>query len=320
MTKSVPEAANSFRSASDVGLFLALLALLALCPVLLPKAFVVELTSILIFAVAAVSLNLLVGYTGMISLGHAAYFAIGAYTAGILVKHAGFGMAAALLLAPVLAGIAGAIVGYFCIRLTEAYFIMLTLAFGQLVYVIVWKWREWTGGDDGLVGIEPAEALAGTYAYYYFTLVISLVCLVLLHRFCHSTFGRALKAIRDNPARAEASGIDVKLFQLAAFTLASAMAGIAGGIYAFHSGGVFPDTAHWLTSANLLLMVVIGGAGYFGGPVLGAFVFLTLQFLVGRVTSYWFLVLGVLILIVAVTLPHGLMALFRRLGSTGVPR
>lgn len=287
--------------------------LLVLCPPFLPQAYVVQMTDTLLFILLAVSINLLIGYGGMISLGHAAYFAIGGYTAGLLVSHAGMPMLVGLLAGPLAAALAAAFFGLFCIRMANAYFIMLTLAFGQLVYTVVWKWRALTGGDDGLVGIAPPELLLSAINYYYFTLVIILACLALIHRICESPFGTTLKAIRDTPNRAKSIGIDVRRFQLAAFTMAGFFAGIAGSLYVFQNRGIFPQSALWVTSTEIMLMAVLGGANYFAGPVVGAVFFKTLDFFIPRMTEYWLFFLGVIVLLIALVMPRGLMDGYDRL-------
>ncbi len=294
-----------------------LLVFLTVIPVFLSEILVVQAVDILVFILFAVSLNLLVGYTGMLSLGHAAYFAIGAYGAAILFKYGGLPMPLAFAAGPFLAAVAAAVIGFFCIRLTHAYFIMLTLAFGQLVYAVVWKWRGVTGGDDGLTGIVPPGALLGSPAYYYFTLIVVAASLAVLYQVSRSPFGSTLKAIKDNPRRVEFIGVNVKLHQLTAFTVAGFFAGVAGALHVFFNRGIFPGVAHWLNSADGLVMVVLGGASHFAGPILGAVVFKTLSFVIPRYTEYWLSVLGSILLAVALAMPHGLMGLFQRRGFRG---
>lgn len=291
-----------------------LLVLLTVLPLVAPQVAVVQTTDILIFILLALSLNLLVGYAGMLSLGHAAFFALGGYGTGLLVKHAGLGMAPAFVAGPLLAALAALVIGVFCVRLTHAYFIMLTLAFGQLIFTVIWKWQELTGGDDGLTGVMPARALAGSSVYYYFVLVVVVACVAVLYRIGQSPFGRSLKAIKDNPRRAQFIGINVRRYQLAAFVLAGAFAGIAGALQVFFHRGIFPGAAHWLTSADAFTAVVLGGASYFAGPILGASLFKALGIAIPRVTEYWLFFLGIAILLVALGRPQGLMSLLPRSG------
>jgi branched-chain amino acid transport system permease protein len=299
-----------------VGLIV-LLAFLALLPRLVPPVVVVQTTDVLIFVLFSLSLNLLIGYTGMLSLGHAAFFAVGGYGTGLVVKHLGLGMPLALLVGPVAAALAALVVGFFCVRLSHAYFIMLTLAFSQLIYTVIWKWRELTGGDDGLIGITPAPGVGSGAAYYYFVLVVVLAAIVVLHRVGQSPFGRALRAIKDHPRRAEFIGIHVRRYQLGAFVMAGAFAGIAGSLQVYFHRGMFPNAAHWLTSSDAFTAVVLGGAGYFAGPIVGASLFKGLAIFVPRVTEYWFFFLGIAILFVALGRPQGLMSLLPRSRGPG---
>ena len=289
-----------------------LIIVLAVLPLLAPQVVIIYMTDLLIFTLFALSLNLVVGYGGMLSMGHAAFFATGGYTAGLLVTHLGVAMLPALLAGPLVAAAVALVIGFFCVRLTHAYFIMLTLAFGQLVYTVFWKWHSATGGDDGLTGIMPHPLLASQSAYYMFVLVIVLACAWALYRIGRSPFGSALLAIKDNPRRAAFLGIDVRRMQLAAFTVAGTFAGIAGALQAFFQRGMFPTSAHWLLSADGFVAVCIGGANYFFGPVVGAVLLKLLQLFGPRITEYWLFILGAFILFVALVQPAGLLSLIRR--------
>ena len=289
-----------------------LVIVLAVLPFLAPQVVIIYMTDLLIFTLFALSLNLVVGYGGMLSMGHAAFFATGGYTAGLLVTHFGVAMLPALLAGPIVAAVVALVIGFFCVRLTHAYFIMLTLAFGQLVYTVFWKWHSATGGDDGLTGIMPHPLLASQSAYYMFVLVIVLACAWALYRIGRSPFGSALLAIKDNPRRAAFLGIDVRRMQLAAFTVAGTFAGIAGALQAFFQRGMFPTSAHWLLSADGFVAVCIGGANYFFGPVVGAVLLKLLQLFGPRITEYWLFILGSFILFVALVRPAGLLSMIRR--------
>jgi len=289
-----------------------LVALLGVLPVAAPQVVVVHATDILIFVLFALSLNLLVGYAGMLSLGHAAFFAIGGYGAGLLVKHLGIAMPLALAAGPVFAALAAGVIGFFCVRLSHAYFIMLSLAFGQLVFTVIWKWQSVTGGDDGLTGIMPLASLAGSSSYYYFVLLVVLASVGVLHRIGQSPFGRALLAIKDNPRRAAFVGIHVRRVQLVAFIVAGTFAGVAGALQVFFHRGMFPGSAHWLTSADAFVAVTLGGANYFAGPIVGAALFKIVALAVPRFTEYWLFFLGAVILLVALARPEGLLSLIRR--------
>ena len=289
-----------------------LIIVLAVLPFLAPQVVIIYMTDLLIFTLFALSLNLVVGYGGMLSMGHAAFFATGGYTAGLLVTHLGVAMLPALLAGPLVAAAVALVIGFFCVRLTHAYFIMLTLAFGQLVYTVFWKWHSATGGDDGLTGIMPHPLLASQSAYYMFVLVIVLACAWALYRIGRSPFGSALLAIKDNPRRAAFLGIDVRRMQLAAFIVAGTFAGIAGALQAFFQRGMFPTSAHWLLSADGFVAVCIGGANYFFGPVVGAVLLKLLQLFGPRITEYWLFILGSFILFVALVQPAGLLSMIRK--------
>ncbi len=293
----------------------ALIVVLALLPVLTPEVVIVQSTDILIFTLFALSLNLLVGYAGMLSLGHAAFFAIGGYTAGLLVKHLGVAMLPAMIAGPIVAALAALAIGFFCVRLSYAYFIMLSLAFGQLVFTVIWKWQSATGGDDGLTGIAPHAVLMAPNAYYYFVLVIVLLAGTALYRIGRSPFGHALLAIKDNARRAAFLGIHVRRVQLAAFVVAGTFAGVAGVLQAFYHRGMFPGSAHWLLSADGFIAVCLGGASYFAGPIVGAVLLKLVSLALPRLTEYWMFFLGIVILVIAMLRPAGLLSFLRPRGA-----
>jgi len=288
---------------ATVGLFL--LAIPA--PGYLPL--VISATDTLVLILLVLSLNLLVGYGGMISMGHAAFFAAGGYTAGLLAKYVGLPIILAFPAGPLAAALLALVIGFFSIRLTHAYFIMLTLAFAQLVYTVIWKWSDVTGGDDGLIGFGPPGVLKDTVVYYYFALVVVTAAGYALYRICHSPFGRTLAAIRDNPDRATAIGVNIRANQLAAFVIAGAFAGLAGTLQAYFHRGMFVNSAHFITSADALVVLLLGGSRWFVGPIIGAIVFKMLFVLIPTFTVYWLFFLGVVILAVALFIPDGLVKL-----------
>jgi branched-chain amino acid transport system permease protein len=272
---------------------------------------------IAIWALFATSLNLLVGVTGLVSFGHAAYFGIGAYTTGLLMKKAGLSFLLAFPAAGVLAGAFALVFGFFCVRLTRIYFAMLTLAFAQIVWAICFKWNEVTGGEQGMPEIPypdfdrvAALPLIGgwrTAEYFYFlTLLLVALCLWLLRRIVGSPFGRMLTTVRENAERAEFIGVNVRRYELAAFVLAGAFAGLAGGLFGIFNRGVFPDFAYWTKSSEVLIMTLLGGMGTFYGPALGAFVLILLNQQIVSYTEYWPFVLGVILVVLLFVFPGGL--------------
>jgi branched-chain amino acid transport system permease protein len=269
-------------------------------------------TEILIYALFALSLNVLVGYAGNVSFGHAAYFAIGGYVCAVLMKTHGWPLAAALPAAMLGAALAALVIGYFCVRLNEIYFAMLTLAFSMLVWSVAFKWRAVTGGDDGFVGLRLPEWLAGRERFYWFVLGVTLAATLVLWRICRSSFGRGLVAIRENAARAAFIGIDVRRMRLLAFVVAGSFAGVAGALFGLYKRGMHPDTAFWTESAQVLIMVLLGGPHAFFGPAAGAAVLHGLQVFTGQFTQHWPFVLGFVLLVIVLAVPQGLAGLTRR--------
>jgi len=265
----------------------------------------VLITDILVLALFATSLHFLMSTGGLVSFGHAAFYGGGAYAAALLVVHAGTRFELALLLAPLGAGLLALVIGWFCVRLSGVYFAMLTLAFAQVAWSIVFQWSDVTNGDDGLLGIWPADWAAGSVAYYYVTLVVALAGIFLIRRVVFAPFGYGLRATRDSALRAAAIGIDIKRQQLCAFVFAGAMAGLAGGLFAFSKGSVFPDEMSIPRSFDALLMVLFGGVESLSGPIIGAAAFTWLHdLLIGF--EYWRLLLGLVIVALVLLFPQGL--------------
>jgi branched-chain amino acid transport system permease protein len=279
---------------------IAVLALVLLVPLLGSKLTTYLVTDVVIWGLFAVSLNLIVGYTGLVSFGHAAYFGIGAYACALLMKKLGVPFVLALPLAGVIAAAFALVFGFFCVRLTRVYFSMLTLAFAQIAWAIAFKANELTGGDQGLSGV-PYPSLGWLDA-----LPVISAWSTVLRRIVESPFGRMLTIIRENPERAEFVGVHVRGYQLAAFVIAGAFAGIAGGLFGVFNRGVYPDLMYWTKSAEVLIMVLLGGLSYFYGPALGALALLWLNQEVTAITEYWSLVVGVVLIGLLFFMPSGL--------------
>jgi len=283
---------------------------LVLAPLALPHFFLQLLTEIAIVALFATAFNLLMGFGGMVSFGHAAYFALGAYTAALLVKRVGVPLLLALPAAPVVAAAGALLFGFFIVRLSHTYFAMLSLAFAQIVFTVIFKWKALTGGDDGLLDVWPPPLLKSPVAYYYFTLAVVGLSLLALHAVVDSPFGYALRSVRENPRRARYIGIDVRRHQLAAFVISGAFSGLAGGLFAFYNGSVFPDFAYFTKSFEPLVVALLGGVQSFFGPLAGAFGFKILEWLISRQWPvYWPLFLGSVVIAVIVLLPYGFVGL-----------
>jgi branched-chain amino acid transport system permease protein len=264
----------------------------------------VEIFCLVLFAT---SLQLILGPGGMISFGHAAYFGLGAYGAGLLVEHLAAPMELALLAAPMVALAGGLLFGWFCVRLAGVYMAMLSLAFAQIVYAVVFQWYDFTGGDNGLVGIWPSPWASPTWVYYYLALAISLIAMVLLRRIVVAPFGSILRACRDAPARAEAIGIDVARHRWLAFGLAGAFAGLAGGMLAFLKGTIDPSWLAVPQSVEGLVMVLLGGVHTLTGPIVGAAAYHGLEIWFSTLTRFWPLVLGLIIVALVLAFPRGIV-------------
>ncbi len=289
----------------------AFLSVLALVPFFGSNFSLVLITDITIFCLFAASLHFILGTGGLVSFGHAAYFGGGAYVAALLVTYTDTPMEFALMLAPIGAGMAAVIIGWLCIRLTGVYFAMLTMAFAQLLWSLVFQWGEFTGGDDGLVDIWPAEWLSDTTTYYYLTLVIGVGGILLLRHVAHSPFGYGLRASRDSSRQAEAMGIHTKRVQWAAFAFAGAMAGVAGGLFVFSKGSVFPSELEIARSFDALIVVFLGGVKTLSGGVVGGASLEAIKDFLTRF-EYWRLALGLLIIGVVILAPDGIVGSLRR--------
>lgn len=291
------------------------LAALVLLP-LLGQAFpytIVLAIDILVAVLFATSLHFIMGPGGMHSFGHAAYFGLGAYGAGLLVKQLGWPMEGALAAAPFAAAAGALVFGWFCVRLSGVYLAMLTLAFAQIVWSIAFQWDELTGGSNGIVGLWPAEWLSEKWAYYYLTLALTIGGVLLLWRVLLSPFGYALRAGRDSPLRSDAIGIDVFRTQWMGFVLAGAVCGVAGGLFAFSKGSIAPEAISVGRSIDGLVMVLLGGVQTLAGPVVGASLFTWLQDLIAREFQYWRAALGFTILVLVLVFPMGVAGSIKRL-------
>src|SRR6266446_5349760 len=263
--------------------------------------------NMLLLALLALSFNLLFGMTGLLLFGQGAFYAGGAYTAALLLR-AGVPLLWSILLGAIAAAVLAAVLGAFCVRNTRIYFSMLTLAFGMLVYAVVWKWTSVTGGDDGLIGIPrgriglpgPLDVrLDAPVPYYFFAAVLVLLSMAVLHRLSASPLGLSLRAIRENAERAESSGIPVRRTIYIAF--------VTGALLAPLEQTVSPSTAHWTKSAEPVMATLIGGPLSFLGPIVGAVVYLGLKEIIVRFTEYWLLVFGLVLLGTVLAFRGGLL-------------
>lgn len=302
----------------------AALALLALFPVAGSTFYTELVTKVMILAIFALSLDLLVGYTGLVSFGHAAYFGIGAYTLGLIApKYEAANLWLTLPLAMLAAGVAALVVGAFVVRTKGIFFIMVTLAFAQMFYFVFHDTKFGRGSDGISMNFKPVAAIAGITPFdlanathtYYFVFALLILVFVFLHVLLRSPFGHALKGIRSNEHRMQSLGFPTYFYKLASFGIAGALAGLAGYLSALQFGFVNPELLSWHQSGNVLLMLILGGIGTLYGAVVGAFAFAALQELFASLTIHWQLLLGATIVLLVLFLPGGIATIagrFRR--------
>jgi branched-chain amino acid transport system permease protein len=263
----------------------------------------------MVWVLFAVSFNLVLGYGGMMSFGHAAFFGTGAYTCALLLVKTSCPLLLAFAAAPLAAAAVGGIIGYFSVRIRGIfYFAVITLSFAQLVYILVFKWRSLTFGDDGIQGI-PVSALLSTdetyINYYFFALIIVLVCIFLIWKIVRSPFGMMLASLRENPERAAFVGVQVENFRLLAFVISAFFSGVAGVLYAFLETSIAPDILFWSISGEVILMGLLGGMTLFWGPAIGAVIMVFLNSFITSYTEYWGFFLGITLILIVLFFPKG---------------
>jgi branched-chain amino acid transport system permease protein len=276
-------------------------------PVALSEFYLTVLCEALVMSMLALSFNLLFGYMGQLSFGQAAFYGLGGYAVAMLMTKANINFWLSLVAGVVLAAAVGAVVGYFCVRLRGIYFSILTLAFGQLIFFIVFKWHNFTGGDDGIQGVFPPEYLKSPVSYYYFLLAVFLGSTYGLWRLVNSPFGHIVKGMRENDIRTEFLGINIARYQLIAFVFAAAFAGLAGAIWVPFYRSVAPSYLTWIKSGEPVMAAILGGPSLFFGPVLGMFIMTFFHSWVLGFTVYWPVVMGAMILLIIFFLPGGIL-------------
>ena len=287
--------------------------LLLILPLFVPRFYVYILALIFVTSLVAMSLNMVVGYGGMFQFHHGVFYGVGAYTVALMLTKSSMPMWIGFIAGPIVAAITGLIIGWFCVRLTRLYFAMLQISLGSLIWAIVFRWYGFTGGDDGIHGIPMPSVISSLKSSYYFILIILALCLITMYMILKSPFGNALQAIRDNPQRCEAVGINVRRYQLLGIVIATFFAGVAGVLFVVLERSVFADLLFWTLSLEIFIMCLLGGWFTFLGPILGTAIILALRTFVGRYTEYWTLILGIILILVIFFLPEGVMGYFQRI-------
>lgn len=303
----------------------AVVAVLAAVPLAAPTYYLHLMTLTFVYGIMAMSLDLLVGYTGLSSLGHAAYFGVAGYAVGILSTRFGLGFWPTATLAVLLTAAVAALFGLLAIRAVGAYFLIITLALGQIVWGLAFRWVSMTGGDNGLRGIpRPVLGwgiqLGQIHAFYHFALAVTVAAAALMYLLTISPFGLTLRGIREGESRMRVLGYDVWLHKYLIFVLAGAFCGVGGVVYAYYNGFVSPADVSLVASANALLMVILGGTGTLFGSVIGSALLVFLQNLLSGITQRWLTVLGAILVLAVMYAPAGIVGagrvLLRRRGPT----
>ena len=305
--------------------------LLALAPYAFEPYQTILLAYGLVMAIAVLGFNLLLGYTGLLSFGHSAFFGVGAYTVALMVKYLGVSSMELFLLGAIAASILVTFIfGYVCVRYTRIFFSILTMALSQVLWSLAFKFFWVTGGTDGLR--VPTPTLLGLVtgkgdkiaflatAYYYYVLGVFIICVAVMWVVVSSPFGRALQAIRDNEVRAEFVGIQIRQYRWVAFLVSGVFTGLAGALWVPLNGLTTPDIMHWTFSGEIVFMTVLGGFRSFTGPIIGAIVFNYLKTYAVGYTVYWQLLLGVVLVVLVLSLPTGIVGTAGRLWARGRAR
>jgi branched-chain amino acid transport system permease protein len=297
---------NNLRQKS-LGINVGIFVLLLIAPAIIPKFYTYILAVIFVTALLAMSLNMVVGHGGLFQFHHAVFYGIGAYTAGLVLVKTSWPWWIGFIAGPIVSSLTGFLIGMFCVRLNRLYFGMLQISLGSLIWAIAFRWYDLTGGDDGIHGIPLPGFISSLKSSYYFVLIILGVCLVLMYLIYKSPFGSTLQAIRDNPDRCAAVGINVRRHQLIGIVIATFFAGVAGVLFVTVEGSIFPDLLFWVLSLEVFIMCLLGGWFTFGGPILGAAAIVSLRTFVGTYTEYWTLILGIILILLIFFLPEGIM-------------
>lgn len=285
-------------------------------PQFMPVYHTYLLTEVLIYLIFALSLNLLMGYTGLVSLGHAAFWGTGGYAVALLMSKGGVDnfflcTGVALLASAILA----MIFGFLALRTSGVYFIMITLALGQMLWALAWRWESFTGGSNGLHGVTRPDFLASwsqvnSTSFYYLTLITVIPTILLIYRITTSPFGKTLVGIRENEPRMQALGYNTWRYKYSCYVLAAIFGALAGALKVFQDGSINPGSSSITISGLVVLMVLTGGSGSFAGPILGAGVVWTIKSIVSSYTAYWGAVLGIILVIIVMFSPQGITPLF----------
>jgi branched-chain amino acid transport system permease protein len=289
--------------------------LLVALPLILPRFYIYLTSIILLYGLFAVSLNFAMGYGGIYQFHHAVFFGVGAYGAALVITKTGLSPWIGFLVGPLVAAFISLVMGLICIRLSKLYFGMLQISLGSLVWAVIYRWYDLTGGDDGIHGISVPDIISSPNNAYWFTLLIVALSLFVIYKMIKSPFGSALQGVRDNPVRSAMIGVNVQRHQLVALVIAGFFAGVAGVLFVVVDNTVFPDMLFWTLSMEIMIMCLLGGMYTFMGPMLGAAVIVLLRTFISTFTVYWALFLGIILMLVIFFLPDGVLGYVNKIGK-----
>jgi branched-chain amino acid transport system permease protein len=279
-------------------------------PFMLPRFYLYTMSMIILLGLLATSLNFAIGYGGIYQFHHCVFYGVGAYGAAIMLAKTDISPWIGFMVGPLLAVILSFIMGLICIRLSKLYFGMLQISLGSLVWVVIYRWRSFTGGEDGMHGIPLPDIIASGTGAYYFTLIVSAISFFIIYTMLKSPFGSALQGIRDNPVRSEMIGVNVRRHQLATLMISGFFAGVAGVLFVVVDNSVFPNMVFWSLSMEVMIMCLLGGWLTFMGPIVGAGLIVVIRTVVSGYTEYWSLILGIILMLIIFFLPDGVLGYF----------
>jgi branched-chain amino acid transport system permease protein len=289
--------------------------LILLIPVILPlfmhaRFYIYLISLILVFGLLTTSLNFVLGYGGIYQFHHGVFYGIGAYGTALMLLKSGMPAWVGFLAGPVVSAMLSLIMGLICIRLSKLYFGMLQVSLGSLVWVVIYRWRTFTGGEDGLHGIPMPELISSPTGAYYFAFIVCLISFFIIYKIIKAPFGSVLQGIRDNSVRSEMIGVNVRRHQLAALIISGFFAGVAGMLFIVVDNSVFPDMLFWTISMEIMIMCLLGGWHIFIGPLAGAALMQILRTFLGTFTIYWAFIQGIILMIIIFFLPNGVLGFF----------
>jgi branched-chain amino acid transport system permease protein len=291
--------------------------LILLLPVVLPlfmqaRFYIYLISLILVFGLFATSLNFVLGFGGIYQFHHGVFYGIGAYASALMLLKSGLPYWVGLIAGPVVSAILSLFMGLICLRLSKLYFGMLQVSLGSLVWVVIYRWRSLTGGEDGLHGIPMPELISSPTGAYYFSFIVCMVCFFIIYKMIKAPFGSILQGIRDNAVRSEMIGVNVKRHQLAALIIAGFFAGVAGVLFIVVDNSAFPDMLFWTLSMEVMIMCLLGGWHIFIGPLAGAALMVLFRTFIGTFTIYWAFIQGIILMIIIFFLPSGVLGYFEK--------